>query len=426
MINIYRDLSANAIFIKDENGAQFLNSIQATLLNPAGTKVSIFDLAREIYLVYEVEYTEFIDENTQPWGSSAANVVNSLNAIFQSTGTPTGNPPVITSNTSINATTGDTINYELTATGGVAYEWGNLPTGLTTVDGNIRKLIGGSNLIAGVYTPTMKAINYNGEDVQTLTINIANPPYSNTKSTNFLQNDYLNANASGLASVLGRTGNGSGSSDAWTICLWLKPGTNTSGGKQTIFYFGDSDHDNAGHIWIYYKGNEQAVYLEYGSKNNYIRLKTANNSLSVGTWKQLIFKYDGGTTGSSSGSVNSYYSRFEVLINNVVQTTTNSNGNFGWSSSINANVLQIGKRADGNDWMKNNCRVDEVHCFDVESTEDLYNGGVPFDMSTLVDPPNNGWRMGDGDVYPLIQDVFGLANFTMNNMTSANFINDVP
>lgn len=426
MIDIYKDPSANAIFIKDENGAQFLNSIQAVLLNPTGTKVSIFDLVREIYLVYEVEFNEFLDGDAQPWGANAIDVVNSLNAIFQSTGTPSGNPPVITSSTYINVTEGDTINYELTATGGVAYEWSNLPVGLVTVDGSIRKLIGGSSLVVGVYTVIMKAINYNGEDVKTLTINVSNPLYSNTRSTNFIRNDYLSGNASALSSVLGRLGNGAGNLDAWTISIWFKPGTHTGGAKQTIFYFGGSNHNNDGHIWIYYKGSDQSVYLEYGSKNNFIRLKTPNNSLSIGIWKQLTFKYDGSPTGSSSGAVSNYYNSFEILINNVVQSTINSNNNFGWSSAINPDVLYIGKRSNNNDWLKNNCRIDSIYCFDLFSTENLYNSGVPFDLSNLINPPINGWEMGDGDVYPLIQDVFGLANFTMNNMTSANFVNDVP
>ena len=62
------------------------------------------------------------------------------------------------------------------ASRGVAYEWANLPTGITTVEGNVRKLIGGSSLSTGTYSPTMTAINYAGEDVETLTITVSDPP----------------------------------------------------------------------------------------------------------------------------------------------------------------------------------------------------------------------------------------------------------
>ena len=33
-VTIYRDSEANAIFIEDSNGVQFLNSLQAFMLNP--------------------------------------------------------------------------------------------------------------------------------------------------------------------------------------------------------------------------------------------------------------------------------------------------------------------------------------------------------------------------------------------------------
>ena len=42
-IKIYKNQGANAIFIEDDNGAQFFNSIQAVILDPLSTKVSIYD-----------------------------------------------------------------------------------------------------------------------------------------------------------------------------------------------------------------------------------------------------------------------------------------------------------------------------------------------------------------------------------------------
>ena len=45
--------------------------------------------------------------------------------------------------------------------------------------------------------------------------------------------------------------------------------------------------------------------------------------------------YDGGTTGSSSGSINDYYSRFKIFIDGVEQTTINSNSNYGITTALN-------------------------------------------------------------------------------------------
>ena len=76
-------------------------------------------------------------------------------------------------------------------------------------------------------------------------------------------------------------------------------------------------------------------------------------------------------------------------------------------------------------------RVDELAIWDSDqssSVSQIYNSGSPFDLSTLTIEPVHWWRMGDGDTYPNIQDNGTEANFTfvMNNMTSADIVNDVP
>ena len=85
-IKVYKDLAANSIFIEDANGAQFVNSLQASV--PVD-KVTITDLARQIDISFRrFEHTEFIDENDNPYTGTAEDVCNTLNAIFQSSGTP--------------------------------------------------------------------------------------------------------------------------------------------------------------------------------------------------------------------------------------------------------------------------------------------------------------------------------------------------
>ena len=55
----------------------------------------------------------------------------------------------------------------------------------------------------------------------------------------------------------------------------------------------------------------------------------------------------------------------------------------------------------------------------------IYNSGVPNDISSLS--PVSWWRMGDGDTYPTITDNGSGGNDgTMNAMSSANFVADVP
>jgi len=430
-IKVYKDLAANSIFIEDANGAQFVNSLQASV--PVD-KVTITDLARQIDLVSNADHTEFVDENDNPYTGTAVDVCNTLNAIFQSSGTPTADAPTITSPLTINSVEGSIINYELTANLGVGYEWDlSNVAGVTTVEGNVRKLVGGSGLVAGTYNIPVKAINYNGEDSKTVVLTVSNPAFANTKSVNFNNNDWLGANAGILQNTLGRNANGSGASDAWSIAFWFKPGTATNA-SQTILYFGNQDVVNQGCIQIKYNGQNTFKRLEfrYGSNNNRINLFTQAATFTVGQWHHVLITYNGGTTGANSGSVNNYYNRFKTFIDGVDVSASNirTNNNFGYTGSIQPQNFRVGRFNNGQA-MRNNCRIDELAIYndDVSAlASDIYNNGSAVDLMNLGTQPEHWWRMGDGDQYPYLFDVGFQANciFIMNNMTSADIVNDVP
>ena len=428
MIKIYKNLAANAIFIEDPNGAQFLNSIQATTDDPTSTKMNIFDSVEQIYLVYQEEFTEFVNENGEQWGADANATINALNATFQSAGTPTGNPPTITSPLTISLVQGQVLNYELTASDGVGYEWDfSNVSGVTTVDGNIRKILGGSTLATGTYGIPIKAINYNGEDLETIVLTVSNPSFANTKSVNFNTNNYLQANAGILQNVLGRTTNGTGASDAWSISFWIKPSTN--GNNQGILLFGGVYTSNQAVIDIRHVGNRDSLWIRYGTAFNRLQLQTPDNSLPASSWSHCLITYDGGTTGASSGSINSYYGRFNMFINGVNQATTGSNNNFGYTGAITGSVLQVGK--SGQNQYLRDVNIDELAIWSSDESSNvatIYNGGSPGDLSLLSSSPVHWWRMGDGDTFPFLFDSGSAANciFQMLNMTSADIVNDVP
>lgn len=426
MTTIYRDNEANAIFIEDANGAQFLNSLQATVDN---NLLSILDTAKNFDLVTGLDHSEILDENGNEYGATASEACDALNAIFQASGS-TGQPPLITSSLGVSLVEGEILNYELTADYGVGYEWDlSNVTGITTVEGNMRKLIGGSNLSAGEYAIPIKAINYNGADSQIIELSIGNPPFSNTKSVQFNNNDWLGANAGILQNVLGRSSNGSGSADAWSIAFFFKAGT-ANNASQTIFYFGNQDVANNGYIQVKYNGSLNRLEMRYGSNNNRLNFVTAQNSITSGDWKHVLITYDGGTTGSSSGSINDYYSRFKFFIDDVQQTTINSNSNFGYTGGVIGQNLRVGRWNNGQS-LRNNCLVDELAVYDEDVSSlssDIYNNGSAVDLMNLTTEPKHWWRMGDGDQYPYLFDVGSEANciFIMNNMTVADIVSDVP
>jgi len=425
MIKVYKDDSANAIFLEDANGVQFLNSLQAVIIEGL---VHVIDLAKDIDIVSNVAHTEFGDENGTVYPGDANAVCDELNAIFSSSGS-TGQLPEITSGNSISLVEGETINYELTANYGVGYEWSGLPSGVTTAVGNVRRLIGGSSVLSGTYNITAKAINYFGEDTLSITLTVSDPPFANTKSVEFQNNDYCGANAALLDSVLGRSGNGSGSGDAWTVSTYFKAGTATNA-SQTIFYFGAQDVANNGQLQLKYNGSLNRIELRYGSNNNRINLVTNNNTMPSGQWKHLMVTYDGGTTGASSGSLSNYYSRFSIYIDGVAQVTTDSHSNYGFTGAISGQNLRIGRWNSGQN-LRNGCKVDELAVWDSDqgsSVSAIYNSGTPHDLSALSAPPSHWWRMGDEDFYPVLQDSgdTGGCHFLMYNMTAGNIVSDVP
>lgn len=432
MIKIYKNDAAGAIFIEDDNGAQFYNSIQAVILDPTASTLSIRDNVRDLYLVYEEDYTEFVDENSSAWGTDQQTTANALNAIFTNSGTPTGNVPTITSALTVQMVQGSSLNYELIALYGVGYEWdlSSVP-GIVTVEGNVRRLIGGSSLALGSYSAPVKAINYNGEDAQVLTINVVSPPFANTKSTSFQNNDWLGGNAGILQNTLGRAGNGSGAADAWTICFWFKGGTSNNNNQTIMWCGGASTNDN--HIRVRYQGNPsngENINFRYGSDFNYLNLITPIGSVPKGQWKHILISYDGGTTGSASGSVSAYYSRFKIYVDGTLQTTTNSNQNYGNSNQLDCINFRVGRYSSGN-YMRNGCKVDELAIWEGDQSgaiSSIYNSGTPSNLSSLADPPEHWWRMGDGDTYPFLQDsgTVGSLIFLMYSMSASSIVNDTP
>lgn len=427
-VTIFRDNDANAVFIVDANGVQFFNSLQAVLNSPTDVVIDVLDLARDLKVFAAVPFGEFVDDTATPYGATAADTVNALNIVFAAGGGGAA-IPVITSATAINITFGDSINYELTATDGVGFEWNNLPAGVVNVEGNLRKIIGGESLAVGSYTPTATAVNLLGSDTETITITVASPPYANTKAIKFNNNDYMDATAS-TANPLYRASNGTGATDAWTIVGWFQGGTNGNK-EQTILSFGGNNENSEGRVHLYWdaSGGDKLLALEYGSKNNHLLLRTPDSSVVSGTYYQFIITYDGGTTGDDQNDLSDYYGRFEIWIDGASQTLQTSNSNDGFTGEIKDEVFRIGEAAWGGKHMRNNCLLDEVALWDTDETANvsaIYNSGTTHDLNLLTSAPDHYWRMGDGDTFPLIEDNTGSLDFTMFNMTAADIVNDVP
>lgn len=368
-------------------------------------------------------FADFVDANGDAYGVDEASTVNALNALFTESGL---SAPTVTSATNVSASTGSPVNYELTGDGIVGVEWGSLPSGLAVSALN-RRVVTGSITSAGVYNIPVTVTNAIGSFSTTITLDVVSS-FADTKSVQFSNNDYM-AIPVGGGSMFARAGNGAGASDAWSLSLWVKPGDSTSL-NQTFFYFGGDDTNNKGGIWLSYRGSggEQRIRLKYGSNFNHLQFTSPTGSVPKGVWTHILITYDGGTTGASSGSLSSYYSRFKFYINGVLRTKSNSHSNFGWSAAIPSDLFRIGRRTGGN-YIQNQGKVNELAVWDSDQSANvaaIYNAGVPHDLSLLATAPDNWWRMGDGDVFPTIQDNIGSSDGTLFNMTSADIVSDAP
>ena len=113
----------------------------------------------------------------------------------------------------------------------------------------------------------------------------------------------------------------------------------------------------------------------------------------------------------------------------MLQTTTNSHNNYGWSSGIPADNFRIARPAGTGSYLRNNTRLNEVAIWASDESSNasaIYNSGSTHDLSLLSSPPDHWYRMGDGDTFPTIQDVIGSLDLTMTNMTAGDLVSDVP
>ncbi len=259
----------------------------------------------------------------------------------------------------------------------------------------------------------------------TVTINVTLPAYTNTKSlnldgsTNWLQGNPVNMTA------LERATNGDGS--AWTISMWVKPNSGT--GTQTLMVYGAGDDYNGGAITLKQNGGTSLV-LNYGTVYNNIIL-VVGNAFTANTWQHVMVTFDGGTTGSVGADANTYYSRFNIYVDGVLQTPTGVASGSGYDGALSGanpsdNIYRIGRASN----VHNNYYggvINQVAIWNTNQTANLatiYNSGAVQNLSLLTVAPTHYYEIESS--VTTIADIEGSAPLTGYNFVAGDLVTDTP
>lgn len=337
-----------------------------------------------------INWTTVTIEGGGTYGSLSA-ATNALNAYFTRSGLVSGVAPVLTSPTTVSLELGDVFSYELTATNLTEIEWTSLPSGVSVSSLNRRKLIGGANLTAGLYTLTGNLHNYYGSTAFSISVTVAATFVPDTRSVLFNNKDYARTVAGGASSIF--------SSSNWSVHFWVKKNSSNIN-NQTLFNYD-------GFLLSIDGGENRLNYKDKTGKH----LRTANNAIANQTWTHILLVYVNNT--------------ITLYVDGVSEALTQISAGSGTPSVVLTDRFEVG-RGDGH---LRGVRVDQVALWPTDESANIttiYNSGATQDMSALSSAPTHWWRMGDGDTFPTLTDNIGTTDLTLINMNASDIRTDAP
>mgnify|MGYP003626729183 CR=1 FL=1 len=368
-----------------------------------------------------------------------ATAVNELNGLFTNTGTST-NPPTITP-ASIALTFGNSINFTPTGTDVVTWTYDSLPTGVVSVAGQHKTIIGGSLLLPGTYNIIVRATNYYGSVTETIVLTVS-AALVNTYSWAGSASSYFDTGSTPAQNNNSPFYMASGTSTgaAWTIFFWLKhlstDGTGTFRGGLT---FGAAHATIAGGVTNGIAFNSRS----WGAPHNFMRTSVfvglfpnrvylLSPPITRDVWHSVMFTYDGTDINSSSAA------SFKLAIDGVDVTASgiagyNGTGHGGGIFCSSTGLLNTHKL--GEEPLANFVKISELVTFSGDLIADastFHNGGSgDFDFAPYS--PKQWYRCGDGtptdiSTYPLMANRGSVANvdMTLTSGTVGEYVSDVP
>ena len=327
----------------------------------------------------------------------------------------------------VSVTEGDVLNFQVVTSGNLvnqivevdAPSWMSMNQLTGVLSGTAPAFVGTA---ADTIVVNCKAGNAIGGTVNfTVTVTVAEIAYTNSKSLKFTNssNAYLNGNHA-LVPSLQRTGNGTGSSEAWSISMWIKPSTITN--SQTLFYFGGDDLTNEGRIDLtQFSGSN--ILFRYGNNANNLSYIGVGN-FTTGAWNHVLITYSGADTLIANGGATA----FSMFINGVNGTSQLQQTGGGFSGNIPADKFRLGRLlgATTSQYLSDGI-INQVAIFDTDESANIstiYNGGGTQDLSLLSSAPVHYYEMENS--VTTIPDIIGSADLTGFNFATSDLVSDTP
>lgn len=227
--------------------------------------------------------------------------------------------------------------------------------------------------------------------------------FDNAVSTNFDGiNDYINCGNTHLYDA----------ADAFSVSFWVKP-QNVAAQRAL---FSKTTNDTNVYGYVLYHNSSGDLFLQMRASGTLRSYTFTGSTLTASTWQMVTLTYAGASNINGA----------RVYVNTTVGPTPSSGSLNSWLLGQN---FTIGARSTSFNFSGN---MDEVTVWNksLSSTEvtELYNNGVPLNPTEHSAASNlqSWYRLGDGDIFPIVTDNQGSADGTMTNMDSGDFENDVP
>jgi hypothetical protein len=203
----------------------------------------------------------------------------------------------------------------------------------------------------------------------------------------------------------------------FTLSMWIKP-TNLTGNR-ILYHIPRNLTANNGQVLIWLR-TSGTLDISVSTTGQYCRSTTS--AITAGVWQHLLICFDLSQVLQDD--------RIRPFVNGVDKFLAANNPPSTFP--VSSGSVFVGEEANGylSPFLGN---IDEVAMWPTDerlNVASIYNGGVPFDLTTLASPPAHYYRMGDGDTYSSGQwdllDNVGSYDIKSINMEEGDRITNVP